>query len=647
MDRLRAVAATRRLAAIMFTDLVGFTKLGQEDEALALRLRREHQSILRPIFTAHGGREVKSMGDGFLVEFPSAVESVQCAVEVQLALARRNSSLDARDRILLRIGIHVGDVVLEGEDLVGDAVNVASRIEPLADPGGICVSGPVFDQVRNKLPDPMVKLATRELKNVHSPLDVYKVILPWEEHGASAPAASGGNRLRLAVLPLANMSPDPQDVFFSDGLTEEMIAELSRVPGLRVIARTSVMRFRGTSKGISEIAKELNVGTVLEGSARRIGSRVRVTAQLIDARTEEHIWSERYDRELDDIFAIQSEIAAKVAAALHVALPSAPETAREPTSNIEAYQSYLMGRFLWSRRDPDSVRAALRRFEEALRLDPGYAKAYCGVADCFAILMDRGQIRWTEGDSRSRSAARRALELDPSLPEAHASTGLILQHNYDWANAEKELVTAIRLNPMYSWAHHWNYMGYLMTGRGEEAHQELLRALDADPLSPTILIHVGNWAWVHGDDEGALAMWNRAVDLAGPIDTVVVSKAEVLTRKSRTEEAQRLLGEAESVTSPFLGKAFPVILNSLLGREQEARKSLDELLTAETRSYVPAAYLAWAFGALGETDKFFEWAFRSVDERGPGPYVTVVFPIFREMRKDPRYQDYLRIMNLG
>ena len=641
------MAQTRRLAAIMFTDLVGFTKVGQEDEALALRLRTEHQSILRPIFAAHGGREVKSLGDGFLVEFPSAVESVQCAVEAQLAITRRNSTLNARDRILVRIGIHVGDVVADGEDLVGDAVNVASRIEPVADPGGICVSGQVFEQVRNKIPDPMVKIAPRELKNVQFPVDIYKVTLPWEGHGPPAPAVGGGNRLRLAVLPLVNMSQEPQDQFFSDGLTEEMIAEISKVPGLRVIARTSVMKFRGASKGISEIAKELNVGTVLEGSARRIGSRVRVTAQLIDAQTEEHVWSERYDRELDDIFAIQSEIAGKVATALHLALPSEGDSNREPTDSIAAYQSYLMGRFLWNRRDTDSVRAALPRFEEAIRLDPRYAKAYCGIADCYSILVDRGQLPWDDGESHARPAARRALELDPSLPEAHASMGLILQHSYDWTEAEKEFSTAIRLNPMYSWAHHWNYMVLLGKGRMEEAHQELLRALDADPLSPTVLIHVGNWAWAHGDDERALDMWNRASDIVGYTDSVLVTRAEVLTRRSRNEEAHQLLRLAESVSSPYFGKAFPVMLYSVLGMKDEARKSLDGLLSAAKTSYVPAAHFAWAFGALGEPDEFFKWALRSVEERGPGPYVIVGYPIFRELRKDPRFAEYLRRMRLA
>jgi len=629
----------------MFTDLVGFTKLGQEDEARALRLRKDFQSIVRPIFAARSGREVKSMGDGFLVEFGSALDSVQCAIEIQVALARRNLSAEEFDRIQLRIGVHVGDVVHEGDDLVGDAVNVASRIEPLAEPGGICVSGPVFDQVRNKLPDPMVKLPYTELKNLRHPVDVYKVSLPWDRIGA--PIAPGiGSRSRIAILPLSNLSPDPNDEFFSDGLTDEMIAELSRVPGLRVIARTSVMRFKGTTKGILEIGNELKVGSVLEGSVRRFGDRIRVTAQLIDARSEEHLWSEKYDRDFGDIFAIQSEIAAKVAEALHLAIPPEIGNVQEPTTDLEAYKSYLMGRYLWQRRSPESVRAALACFEEALKRDANYAKAYCGVADCYCILEDWGQVRASEAGPKALAAARRALELDNMLSEAHASLGLVLQRSMDWNGADHEFQLAIELNPMNAMAHHWRYMGLFDRAKIDDAIRELHRAADADPLAPTVIMHEGHWAWIQGQDERAMALWDRAIQLGGWNDTATVWKIAVLSRAGRLDEARALLPRGESMNSHFFGRTYPIILHSLLGMNKEATQEAVELMRSPEEPPEPAARLAWMYGVLGDADKFFEWAFRSVDEGGPGPFLILASPLFATLRKDPRYREYRRRLKL-
>jgi adenylate cyclase len=301
--------ASRRLAAIMFTDMVGFTAIAQRDEAVALRLLEEHRSLLRPLFAAHGGRVIKTMGDGFLIEFPSALESVRCAQRIQSALRQRNSSVDAPERIALRVGIHVGDIVDQGGDIVGDAVNLASRLEPLAEPGGICVSEQVYDQIHNKVPATWEDVATPRLKNVEFPVRAYRLQPPPD--GAATPSSSrgAGSYVRLAVLPFASMSPDPVDEFFADGLTEELITHLARGTALRVVARTSVMPYKGVLKGIREIGRELAVGSILEGSVRRSANTARITVQLIDAHTEEHLWANRYDRELTDVLVVQDEIA--------------------------------------------------------------------------------------------------------------------------------------------------------------------------------------------------------------------------------------------------------------------------------------------------------------------------------------------------
>ncbi|MCI4352342.1 MAG: adenylate/guanylate cyclase domain-containing protein [Thermoplasmata archaeon] len=306
----------RRLAAIMFTDIVGFTAITQRDEVVAVRLLEEHRSLLRPLFALHGGRVIKTMGDGFLVEFPSALESVLCAQKIQAMLGLRSSSIEPQERIALRIGIHVGEIIDQGDDIVGDAVNVASRFEPLAEPGGICVSEQVLDQIRNKLPVSWQDLVTPSLKNAEFPIRAYHLHALAE--GATFPSSprDTGSYVRLAVLPFASLSSDPDDEFFADGLTEELISLLSRGTVLRVVARTSVMQYKGVRKGIREIGRELSVGSILEGSVRRSANTIRIAVQLIDARTEDHLWVSRFDRELTDIFATQDEIAQSVSKVL-------------------------------------------------------------------------------------------------------------------------------------------------------------------------------------------------------------------------------------------------------------------------------------------------------------------------------------------
>jgi adenylate cyclase len=314
--------SSRRLAAIMFTDIVGFTAMSQRDEVTAVRLLDEHRAILRPVFASHGGRVVKTMGDGFLVEFSSAVESVVCAQKVQEVLRQRNASAHAEERVTLRIGIHVGEIIDQGDDIAGDAVNVASRLEPLAGPGGICVSEQVVDQIRNKLPVTCEDVVAPKLKNVEFPIRVYRLYAASDGEKASAPPRPPVSYVRLAVLPFTCISPDPADEFFADGLTEEMITYLSRSTALRIVARTSVMPYKGVRKGIREIGRELEVGSILEGSVRRSAKKVRIAVQLVDAGTEEHLWVNTFDREMDDVFAVQDEIAQSVSKVLQGKLVS-------------------------------------------------------------------------------------------------------------------------------------------------------------------------------------------------------------------------------------------------------------------------------------------------------------------------------------
>jgi len=381
----------RRLAAIMFTDMVGYSALAQRNEVLALELLEEHQRVLRPIFGKYGGRAIKSIGDGFLVEFASALQAVRCAIAIQTALVEQSASAPAERRIQVRIGLHVGDVVVRDGDVFGDGVNIAARIEPLAEAGGICISGPVFDQIRNKIDVPLVRLGQPELKNIQVPIDVYRVVLPWTQgaskhagrrparrrlgagvgviaaligvvavllvwwptarvlHTPSAPlsdAVSPPAKKSVAVLPFVNMSSDKENEYFSDGITEDLITALSKVSGLHVAARTSSFAFKGKNEPIENIGAQLHVGAVLEGSVAKAGNQVRITAQLVNTADGYHLWSDSYDRDLQDIFAIRSQVAQTVAKALRVTLAAGERQTLEqkPTEDLEAYQLYLKGR---------------------------------------------------------------------------------------------------------------------------------------------------------------------------------------------------------------------------------------------------------------------------------------------------------------
>jgi adenylate cyclase len=358
----------------MFTDMVGYTALGQRNEPLSLALVEEQRKLIRPLLSRFNGKEVKIMGDAFLVEFSSALEAVRCAYEIQRTTREFNVPLPEDRRIHLRVGVHLGDVVESQNDISGDAVNIASRIEPLAEDGGVCLSREVYNQVNNKIDLRMESMGNKSLKNVAKPLEVFKVVLPWQE----AAKESQPDKRRVAVLPLTSISADSKDEYFADGMTEELITTLSRIRELKVIARTSAMRYKGEKRAVGEIGRELEVGTLIEGSVRKSANRLRITVQLIDVQTEEHLWAQNYDRELEDVFAVQSEIARKVAGTLKVKLLGTDEkrlTSRKP-ENVPAYLVYLKGRAILEafRRYENGLAQARELFESASSLNQLFRK---------------------------------------------------------------------------------------------------------------------------------------------------------------------------------------------------------------------------------------------------------------------------------
>lgn len=411
------------MAAIMFTDMVGYTALGQKNESLSLALVEEQRKLVRPILGRHNGKEIKTIGDAFLVEFPSALDAARCAYDIQRATREANVSLPGESKIHLRIGVHLGDVIEYQGDISGDAVNVASRIEPLAEDGGVCLTAPIYESVRNKIDVSLLSLGRKVLKNISEPMEVYRMEMPW---GTKLEGELDSKR--IAVLPFVSLSPDPNDEYFADGLTEELIDRVCHIKELAVIARTSVMNYKGAKKNASQIGRELKAGALVEGSVRKAANKIRVTAQLINANTEEHLWSSKYDRDLEDIFAVQSDIAEKVAEALKVELLPTERRAvgKKPTESTEAFTLYLKGQYYLNERTREGIQKAIGYFEEATKKDSKYARAYIGLAHSYIILENWAYMPPAEASAKWMAFTTKALELDDSLPDAHVTLAVVL-----------------------------------------------------------------------------------------------------------------------------------------------------------------------------------------------------------------------------
>jgi adenylate cyclase len=642
-------ADARRLAAIMFTDLVGFTRLAQRNEEEALRLRREHQALVRPLFAAHGGREVKTLGDGFLVEFPSAVESVRCGVGIQEAVARRNALPSSTERINLRIGIHVGDVVGDGDDIVGDAVNVASRIEPLADPGGICVTGSVYDQVRNKLHLPIEKIGSRELKNVEYPVDIYRIVLSGGAAAPRPPGAETSSSLRLAVLPFASMSPDANDDYFADGLTEELITQTSRIPTLRVVARTSVLRYKGSTKSLREVGQDLGVRLALEGSVRKAGNRVRITVKLADTGSEEHLWSSTYDRPLDDIFAIQDDIAGRIALSIsdHVArrhsgtLPAFVPGGAE-THDMEAYASFLHGRKLLSEKaSGETIQRALTFFEFAVHRDPQFARARVGFAEALLWLGGEGEVPLVESVRRSREELATALGQNERLAEAHSVLSGLQLGDDELEASEREARRAIELNPSLADPYRW--LAQIAAGDGKI--DETIRLLEAaqrlDPVDVNIVAFLGRAYAYAGRDADALAHWERTKPLA-PYRTNA-HQAEYYLGIADYARAEESVRELERLRPDNVWTVmYRGILTARMGDPAGARSAIARLERRGQSGELTAFFVGFVHFALGEDEAFaacIEESFRL----HALPLMELMYSrLYEPARTNPRILEVLR-----
>src|ERR1700726_2346715 len=649
----------RKLAAIMFTDMVGYSALAQRDERLALELLEEHRAFLRPAFLKHQGQEIKTIGDGFLVKFASAVAAVNCAVELQEALAQRNLSTPADRQLQVRIGIHLGDVLHRGDDIVGDGVNIAARIEPLADAGGIAITQQVFDQVYNKIPETFARIGKVELKNIQRPLEVYHIILgpktravaagKWET-SISARQPSREQQRSIAVLPFVNMSSDRENEFLSDGISEDLLNALSWIEGLHVAARTSCFAFKGRNEDIRKIGDALGVETVLEGSLRRADTKLRITAQLIKVADGFSLWSERFDREMQDGFAIQDDITRAIMAALKLRLAGRSDRPvfKLQTTNAEAYELYLKGRFFWNQRGM-GLRKALHYFELALIEDPDYALAMSGLSDSYNLLSWYGDLPPAEAIPKAIAPAKRAVQLDPQLAEAHTSLGFSqLSDNWDRAGAERDFRRAIELNPRTTPARYWLGWLYSCAGRHEEAIEHCGQAVELEPFSAIDRMFLG-WMYYHAgrfDEAEQQLRKGSELDEDARFVAGIWFLGKVYVASGKHDLAVRELGEAvensrgSAWTRCMLGHAWGVF-----GEPAKAQEILADLQDSD-KHYVRAFGVAMIYLGLGDRAQSLALLEDGWDGRDVWGLNLKVDPIYTYLRTDARFVALLRRVGL-
>ncbi|MCW5747608.1 MAG: adenylate/guanylate cyclase domain-containing protein [Alphaproteobacteria bacterium] len=550
----------RRLAAILAADVVGYSRLMREDEEGTFASLTAHRTeVIEPLIAAHRGRIFKTTGDGALAEFASVVDAMRCAMAIQDGMRQRNAAVTVDRRIELRIGINLGDVIVQGHDVFGDGVNVAARLEGLAEPGGVCVSEAVYQQARHQLKLGFEDLGPTQVKNIAEPVRPFRVIIDGAAPPSTQDKLRGAPHLpdkpSIAVLPFANLSSDPEQEYFSDGITEDVITDLSKISGLFVIARNSTFVYKGKAINVPEVGRELGVRYVLEGSVRKAGGRVRVTGQLIDATTGGHVWAERYDRDLNDIFAVQDEVTQKTVAslALHLRPGERERIFERGTANFEAYDLFLRGRELALLHSRVEGRMGQELLGRAIELDPGFGKAYAflGFAHCHEFINS-----WVSDPAtairEARACAEKAVALAPQDSECHWALGVVLMWQGEHERAIEEARTCLTLEPNSALGH--ISLGLILTyaGSPREALEPLEAALRLDPHYPDLYLYflaqaqfgVGNFA-------AAESLLRQRIARNPNSDTTYVLLASTYGHLGRAEDARAAWREALRINPDY------------------------------------------------------------------------------------------------
>ena len=551
----------RKLAALLSADVQGYSRLMSDDEEATIRTITEYRALLMAFIHQQHGRVVDSPGDNLLAEFSSALDAVQAAVTIQTELKIRNDALPDHRRMAYRIGINVGDVVVEGDRIYGDSVNIAARLESLADGGGICISGTVFDHIENKLDLGYDYLGEQEVKNISKPIRLYRVQLETE----AKPARQQGieattqppvppDKPSIAVLPFTNMSPDPEQEYFSDGITEDLITDLSKLSGLLVIARNSVFTYKGQAVKVDTVGRELGVRYVLEGSVRKAGSRLRITAQLVEAATGQHLWAERYDRELQDIFALQDEVTHQIVSALEVRITRSEQECfcRAQTDSVDAYEYFLRGLEYNANRTPETNSRARKMFQNAIALDPQFAAAYAWLGRTHIVAM---MFQWAEAAPSLQQAfalATKAVDLDDTLPTAHEALAYVYLGRQQFAQAVAEAEKATRLDPNNADALVTLAEIYSCVGRPEEAIPLVEHAMRLNPHYPASYLVALGLAYSDAERyEEAIPVLKRVLTRNADHQTAHSMLAGIYMHLGREEEGRAAAAEVMRINPTF------------------------------------------------------------------------------------------------
>jgi TolB-like protein/tetratricopeptide (TPR) repeat protein len=635
----------------MFADIAGYTAMMQEDESIAMQQRSKLRSKLEEETAKHFGRMLEFRGDGALCSFTSTIEAVRAAMSLQLSML-------SAPVVPLRIGLHSGDVVVDGDNIYGDGVNIASRIESFAIPGSILISGKLYDDIKNQKDIQTVPLGSYRLKNVKELVEIFAI----SNNGLKVPdknklqgkgaglTEKKSSEKSIIVLPFLNMSNDPEQEYFSDGLTEELISDLSRLKNVKVISRTTSMQYKGTRKDLKAIGTETGVSYIMEGSVRKHGNNLRITAQLVDAVQDLHLWAETYRGTIDDIFDIQEMVSAKIVDALRMQLTKEEQgiLLKRYTDDSAAYQLYLQGRYFWNKRNETALRSAVKHFEKALEKDPDYALAWAGLADTYSLMGEYTNVSRRELFPKQMAAVNRALELDRNLGEAHVSLAISLMLNeWDWKNSEKEFKLGIELSPNYATAHHWYAEWLLFMGRIQEAFHEINLAVELDPVSPGILKDKGIYYYYTRDYSKAVNMAMMALELDPSFLTSHRLLSLAYQGMGLFEEAiaENELWRKNTGNNTKSDVALAQIY-AAAGRKDDAKNLLAKFSADNISGSNDLRGMALIYVSLGETDTAFEWLNKSYLMHEESLCSLKIDPKMDPIRNDPRFGILLKKIGL-
>ncbi len=629
--------------------MFGYTALMQQNEQSANTKRRRVKEVLETSVAAYNGKILQYYGDGALSIFSRAIDSVHCAVKIQQALQQE-------PKVELRIGIHTGDISIEGEAIYGDGVNLASRIEGLAVPGSIFISEKVFDEIRNQENLSAREMGYFELKNVIKPVRIFAIdnkdiVVPTRDalKGKTKQPAN-----RLAVLPFVNMSADTENEYFSDGITEELLNAFTKVDGLQVTSRTSAFAFKGKNTDIREIGIQLNVDRILEGSVRKAGNRVRISAQLINAADGYHIWSENYDRDLTDIFEVQDEISSIIANKCRENLTAKKheeKLVKTPTQNIEAYTLFLRGLHFHNKITPRNTKKAIECFEKATTLEPDYAHAYAMAATGYASLGATGQMLPDKAFEVVHRYSDKAIQLDGSLAAAYSAKGAaFLLYNWNWNEAYNFFSKALKLNPATTEVHQLLSLYYLSTGRQQSAVEIMEKALEIDPVSPIVNQYLSHAYLCAGRTDEALQQIDRLLELYPNMRAAMESKGWCMGIKGDWKKAKEIFEQTHlMIKNPLKGLGPLGCAYARLGEREKALECIRKIeqRQVEEPESVLDIDLAMIWWSLIEKDKAIFHLFQCVEKKMGVVAILIDHPMYEGLSEEPKYQLLKEKLNLA